>query len=91
MFLEILVQLLPLLIPLLKKDATSRPAAVEMGKAVQRAAMKGDDWKGILAGGFVQRIAAMSDDEIAAAVASIESANATYQAHMAKAPAGGGE
>lgn len=79
--LELLKLLLPILLPLLKKNATDRAQAVEMGKVIQRSAMKTEDWQGVLAGGVIQRLGAMDDEGQAQFIEAAEA----LQAEFAKA------
>ena len=82
--LQILMQLLPMLLPLLKKNGTQRNDAIQLGVNIQRAAETTGDWKGILTGGLFQRIGRMSEEDQEALGSAIEGAIAAHAAHMAK-------
>lgn len=85
--LELLKLLLPVLLPLLKKNATDRSQAVEMGKVIQRSAMKTGDWQGVLAGGVIQRLGAMDDEGQAQFIEAAEALQAEFARQGAKADA----
>lgn len=82
--LELLKLLLPILLPLLKKNATDRAQAVEMGKVIQRSAMKTEDWQGVLAGGVIQRLGAMNDEQQAQFIEAAEALQVEFSKQNAK-------
>lgn len=88
MFLEILLQLMPLILELLKKDKAERDQSIEMGKVIQKTAMKNGNWQGILTGAVIQRLGRMTDDQQAVIEQAVGNAIAVQQAHEA---AKGGE
>lgn len=89
MFIELLLQLLPVILQLFNKSKEERDDAVVMGKVMQKAAMKTESWEGIFLGGIVQRIGKMNDEQQAQVVRAFEGAIAAKEAYEAKAAKGG--
>lgn len=84
MVLELILQLMPVLIQLINKNATDRSEAIEYGRVIQKAAMQTGSWEGIFLGGLIQRIGKMTDDQQATVIEAMESAVAAHQARQAK-------